>query len=226
MFTITFRGHATRWAGLWLWGVTLLQCRDSLGQGFRRARPDFRQRGMVVRHGREFMDGQMPSTLNTAVDSRVTLVNGAQAGNVFWQVGSSATIGVRTDFYGSILADQSITVNSEAQVLGALGATRCSDAECQHHHCPDPGTSRHVDALRGILGPVRWYPKESTASPASRRRDRPERIATGFVWLTAGPMPAHQAAPAWAVDILAGCPSASAWLAQRQAPKMKTHPER
>jgi hypothetical protein len=40
-----------------LWGVTLLRRRESLRQCFRRIRPDFRQRGMVVRQGREFVDG-------------------------------------------------------------------------------------------------------------------------------------------------------------------------
>ena len=47
---------------------------------------------------------QIPSTLVTATDSSVRLVNGAQACNVFWQVGSSATLGTRTAFQGNILA--------------------------------------------------------------------------------------------------------------------------
>ena len=37
-----------------LWGITLPRRRDSPRQGFRRVRPDFRQRGMVVRQGGEF----------------------------------------------------------------------------------------------------------------------------------------------------------------------------
>ena len=40
----------------------------------------------------------------TATDSSVSLINGAQACNVFWQVGSSATLGTRTAFQGNILA--------------------------------------------------------------------------------------------------------------------------
>ena len=58
------------------------------------------------------------STLITSVNSSVNLVNGAQQCNVFWQVGSSATIGVGSDFVGSILALTSITLNTNAQVLG------------------------------------------------------------------------------------------------------------
>lgn len=50
----------------------------------------------------------------------VILTNGAMADNVFWQVGTSATIGDYTDFKGNILALTSITVNSGATVEGRL----------------------------------------------------------------------------------------------------------
>jgi len=49
------------------------------------------------------------STLTTASSSSVLLINGAQAGNVFWQVGTSATLDTGTVFFGSILAHDSIT---------------------------------------------------------------------------------------------------------------------
>jgi Ice-binding-like/Bacterial Ig-like domain len=56
---------------------------------------------------------QIGSTLvTTATVGNVILANGAQASNVFWQVGSSATIGTNTTFQGTILADTSITVTS------------------------------------------------------------------------------------------------------------------
>lgn len=63
-------------------------------------------------------DFQIGSTLTTASGAAVLLINGAQAGNVFWQVGTSATIGVGTAFYGSILANQSITFNTSASLTG------------------------------------------------------------------------------------------------------------
>ena len=63
---------------------------------------------------------QIPSTLITATDSDVRLVNGAQACNVFWQVGSSATLGTRTAFQGNILAATSISVSDGATVNGRL----------------------------------------------------------------------------------------------------------
>jgi hypothetical protein len=50
--------------------------------------------------------------LNTASGSSVTLINGAQGGHVFWQVGSSATLGTGTSFVGDILALTSITLTT------------------------------------------------------------------------------------------------------------------
>ena len=63
---------------------------------------------------------QAGSTLTTASASGVNLVNGAQACNVFWQVGSSATLGTASNFRGSILALSSITATTGATVDGRL----------------------------------------------------------------------------------------------------------
>ena len=63
---------------------------------------------------------QMASTLTTGPGSQVILSGGAQASNVFWQVGSSATLGTNSIFKGTILADQSITVNTGARVDGRV----------------------------------------------------------------------------------------------------------
>ena len=63
---------------------------------------------------------QTASTLITASSSQVVLINGAQACNVFWQVGSSATLGTNSTFVGSILALTSITANTGADIDGRL----------------------------------------------------------------------------------------------------------
>jgi hypothetical protein len=63
---------------------------------------------------------QMESTLITASASVVLLTNGAHACNVFWQVGSSATIGTYSSFVGTILALTSITVTTGATVDGRV----------------------------------------------------------------------------------------------------------
>lgn len=62
---------------------------------------------------------QIGSTLVTASASTVNLVNGFLGADygVFWQVGSSATLGTSTVFAGNILADQSITLNTTASIL-------------------------------------------------------------------------------------------------------------
>lgn len=65
---------------------------------------------------------QAGSTLTTASASSVVLENGAQACNVFWQVGSSATLGSTTSFVGTILALASVTLNTGARVDGRVFA--------------------------------------------------------------------------------------------------------
>ncbi|WP_371783213.1 ice-binding family protein [Streptosporangium subroseum] len=60
------------------------------------------------------------STLITASGSTVTLTGGAQACNVFWQVGSSATLGTGSSFVGTILAQASITATTGVTVNGRL----------------------------------------------------------------------------------------------------------
>jgi hypothetical protein len=61
---------------------------------------------------------QMASTLVTTVGRQVILTGGAQAANIYWQVGSSATIGGSSVFKGTIMADQSITMNTAATLDG------------------------------------------------------------------------------------------------------------
>jgi hypothetical protein len=63
---------------------------------------------------------QAASTLITGSASKVVLLHGAQACHVFWQVGSSATLGTTTTFRGSILALTSITLNTGATVEGRV----------------------------------------------------------------------------------------------------------
>jgi hypothetical protein len=63
---------------------------------------------------------QIASSFNTAGASQVILIGGAQAANVFWQVGSSATIGTTSSMKGTILALTSITLNTGASLQGRL----------------------------------------------------------------------------------------------------------
>jgi hypothetical protein len=58
------------------------------------------------------------STITTATDSVVLLTGAGAPCNVFWQVGSSATLGTRTQFVGNIVAFTSITMNTNASLRG------------------------------------------------------------------------------------------------------------
>jgi len=61
---------------------------------------------------------QMASTLTTTAGRQVILSGGAKAANVFWQVGSSATLGTTSVFKGNILAAQSITLSTGGTLDG------------------------------------------------------------------------------------------------------------
>lgn len=69
---------------------------------------------------------QAASTLNTAGNSEIVLSGGAKAANIYWQVGSSATLGADSIFKGNIMAYASITmyagVAMEGRALALTGA--------------------------------------------------------------------------------------------------------
>jgi hypothetical protein len=70
----------------------------------------------------------MASTLTTDSGTSIVLSGGAQAKNIYWQVGSSATLGTTTIFKGNIMAFVSITVNNGSVVDGRLFAGSGGDA--------------------------------------------------------------------------------------------------
>jgi hypothetical protein len=64
---------------------------------------------------------QLGSALTTAAsNSTVIMINGGNPGNVLWQVGSSATLGVNTTFVGTIVASASISCGAGASIAGRL----------------------------------------------------------------------------------------------------------
>ena len=85
---------------------------------------------------------QVGSTLVTDTSSHILLTNGAQACNVFWQVGSSATLGTGSIFDGSILALESITVTTgdtiEGRALARNGAVTLDDDTITVPACTAP----------------------------------------------------------------------------------------
>jgi hypothetical protein len=88
---------------------------------------------------------QAASTLTTATDSAVIVLGGGEACNVFWQIGSSATLGTRTHLVGSVLAATSITATTGATVQGRLlaltGAVTLDHNTLTRATCSSPPTT-------------------------------------------------------------------------------------
>jgi len=61
---------------------------------------------------------QVASTLTTTEGRSVILAGGARAANIFWQVGTSASLGTNSTFVGTIMADQSISLDTGAVLHG------------------------------------------------------------------------------------------------------------
>lgn len=84
----------------------------------------FQITGTVILDAQGDPDGvfvfKMASTLITASDSNVSIINSARFCRIFWGVGSSATLGSNSNFVGHILAMTSITANTGAHIQGQL----------------------------------------------------------------------------------------------------------
>jgi uncharacterized protein (TIGR03437 family) len=87
---------------------------------------------------------QMASTLTTTAGLQVILAGGAQASNIFWQVGSSATLGTNSVFQGTIMADQSITLTTGATLDGRALA-RIGGVSLQSNAVTKPSASTSTD---------------------------------------------------------------------------------
>jgi hypothetical protein len=109
---------------------------------------------------------QIGSSLTTASGSAVDVINGGPNSGIYWDVGSSATLGTTTVFAGNILADQSITLNTGAEILcgralAKVGAVTL-DTNTISNDCTteNGGTGRSDFGSLGFSGPL-----SSTAVP-------------------------------------------------------------
>ncbi len=116
---------------------------------------------------------KMLSTLDTAVGSQVLLSGGAQAANVFWQVGSSATFLTSSVFVGNVLALTSITAGIGTVVDGRLLAQNGSvtmggtNAVTAPAAIPEPAATAALAAgLMGLIIGVRRV-RRMRGSPAA-----------------------------------------------------------
>ncbi|MEA2162004.1 MAG: large repetitive protein [Thermoanaerobaculia bacterium] len=63
---------------------------------------------------------RITGSFTTDHDSSILAINGAQPGNIFWQVSGSATLEAGSAFVGNLLAHDNITLNSTASVFGRV----------------------------------------------------------------------------------------------------------
>jgi hypothetical protein len=101
---------------------------------------------------------QLGSALTTASGSQIDLINGAQACNVYWQVGSSATLGTGSIFIGTILALTSITVTTgvtiDGRVLARNGAVTLDTDTLTTSECATtPGSTTPGSTTPGSTTP-------------------------------------------------------------------------
>jgi Ice-binding-like len=143
------------------------------------------------------------STLTTASRSSVVLAGGAQAGNVFWDVGSSATLGTFTSFQGDILANASITLTTGATII--CGAAWASTAAVT------------LDSNTISIPTAASCPAAATAAAAAAAATAAATAATNAAAAAAAATAANTAAAAAAANAAAAAATAAAAAANTAA---------
>lgn len=111
---------------------------------------------------------QTDSTLITGSGSTISLINGASECNVFWQVGSSATLGSGSLFVGTILALASVTVQNGTVVHGrALARTGAVTLDNDVFTSPScaPSTDTSPTATAPTTAPTTTVATPTTTAP-------------------------------------------------------------
>ncbi|MHB9034157.1 MAG: ice-binding family protein [Anaerolineae bacterium] len=130
---------------------------------------------------------QIGSTLTTASNASVAFINGANPCNVYWQVGSSATIGTGTNFAGNILALTSIALQTGANLNGRAlarnGAVTLDNNVINNSQCSSAASPTATTAATAVPTSA------ATAVPTSAATAVPTSAAT------AAPTSAATAAP-------------------------------
>ena len=119
--------------------------------------------GLAISSGNLTLDGQgdpnavfifqMATTLVTTSGRQVILIGGAQSANVFWQVGTSATIGSSSGMKGTIMADQSISIQTGATLQGRALA-RIGGVTLQGNAIVVPGANQIVPSTNLFVSGV------------------------------------------------------------------------
>jgi len=130
------------------------------------------------------------SALTTASNSSVLMTNSGSACNVFWKVGSSATLGTNTSFQGNILALTSITLNTGANIvcgraLAQTGAVTMDDNNISMSACAAQPTSTATPTYTA----TQTATATPTATPTSTATQTATATHTATTTSTATPTP-------------------------------------
>ncbi|MSZ96923.1 MAG: DUF3494 domain-containing protein [Actinobacteria bacterium] len=114
---------------------------------------------------------QAASTVITSTGSTMVLANGAQACNVYWRVGSSATIGVSSTFIGHVYALTSIAATTSATIYGQLlarnGAVTLDRNTIVNSACATAAVTTTTTRATGVTTTTARATPTSSTSPAS-----------------------------------------------------------
>jgi len=133
---------------------------------------------------------QAGSTLTSASSATIALVNGADACNVFWQVGSSATFGTDTVFVGHVMALTSITANTRAtfqgQLLAQNGAVTLDTNTITNNVCATAASATPSASATATPGASETPAASQTPAPEERVTDTGGQLPNteAFDWLT------------------------------------------
>jgi type VI secretion system secreted protein VgrG len=125
---------------------------------------------------------QIGSSLTTAANASVLLTNSGSECNVFWQVGSSATLGTSTAFAGNILALTSTTLNTNADVSGRTlarnGAVTMDTNDISMANCVAGPTPTATNTATPIATATPTATATNTATPTATATTTATPIAT------------------------------------------------
>jgi type VI secretion system secreted protein VgrG len=151
--------------------------------------------GTVTLSGSGVFVFQIGSTLVTAPGTTVVLTNGADACNVYWQVGSSATIDTGTAFAGTIMAFTSVTVDDgvtdSGRVQARKGAVTLINDQITVPACtsppPAPSASTPPSPSSSSAGPPLCRAACPTPTPSPRMAVTISAKPPGLAALTSAP---------------------------------------
>ena len=137
---------------------------------------------------------QSAKTLITASASRIVLINGANPCNVFFQVGSSATLGTNSVFVGTILALTSITANTGATVAGRLlarnGAVTLDSNTITRPNCSVASTTSTSTTSTTSTSTTSTSPTSTTSTSSSTTTSSSSTTSSSTAPTTTGLTPA------------------------------------